>query len=626
MKDGTARALRLLFYAYVAITFVHIAYVVAHEPYSFDAWNVSRDTGAQPFSVARFFQFWHHEYTTSNPRIGQPLAYLAYKLVGVAEIGTPIAFFAIVVAGFVLGTRRWPSLRNGRDLATLTIAIGFMWFAAPELPAYMFCRAYATNYVWAIAIQLWFIVPIRLYGAADRPPSALKLAAFFVLGVAAGMCNEHTGPTLIVFTLGYAAWQWRAAHRRAWLVLVGAAGTVAGYAIIFFAPGQNQRYDAIAERYSPLQQILVRGISGNVDIFMTLLEAVAPLLVAALAAIVIGTISEDRETDALGDARLAQRRALTFVAIALCAGALITITVFASPKLGWRFFMHATLLLLGAVVGVISTYLHRPRSFAPFVVVAVIASGYAIARTVPSYTKTSRESDARLAQLAHAPIGGVVTLDGWDQIQESWWTLGDDARDQLKQEMIAGYFALDRVLFRGGDLWKALGVTDVKLTMHYELDQPQCIDQVDQLDLRPFIGRDVAAIHHAFLDGIVEIERTLHTKVKTMDLVATFLGDTPPMPRAKLFLARWANRELEGYTASIKRAGRTSARQVVLSPGLTKSDFELYAVAIGDTPRDLGSSTSGKPLTYEPWRSGTYWLLACKPDYCFVIFATSHVI
>jgi hypothetical protein len=300
--------------------------------------------------------------------------------------------------------------------------------------------------------------------------------------------------------------------------------------------------------------------------------------------------------------------------------------VFASPKLGWRFFMHATLLLLGAITGVISTYLHRPRSFAPFVVVAVIASGYAIARTVPSYTKVSHASNERLAQLERAQPGSVVTLDAWDQIQESWWTLGDDVRDQQKQEMIAKYFALDRVLFRGGDLWKALGVTDVKLTMHYQLEQAQCIDEVDQLDLRPFIGRDVAAIHHAFVDGIVEIERALHTKVKTMDLTVTFLGETPPMPRDKLYLARWANGELEGYTASLKRAGRTSARQVVPSPGLGKSDFEIYAVAIGDAPRDLGSTTSGKPLTYEPWRTGTYWLLACKPSYCFVIFATSHVI
>src|SRR5690242_18230947 len=112
MKPDAARVLRALFFVYVAFTVIHIAYVLAHEPFVFDAWNVAEDTGAKPASIGRFFAFWHHQYTTSNPRIGQPMTYLAYKLVGVAEVGTAIAFLAIVVGGFVFGTGRWPKLRD----------------------------------------------------------------------------------------------------------------------------------------------------------------------------------------------------------------------------------------------------------------------------------------------------------------------------------------------------------------------------------------------------------------------------------------------------------------------------------------------------------------------------------
>jgi hypothetical protein len=147
MKSSTARRLRVLFYAYVAVTFCHLAYVVNREPFSFDAWNVAVYTDAKPASISRFFSFWHLMYTTSNPRIGQPFAYLAYKLVGFAEIGTPLAFFAIVLAAFVIGVGRWPSRKNDRDLAVLAIGIGLLWIAGPNLPAYMFCRAYATNYI-----------------------------------------------------------------------------------------------------------------------------------------------------------------------------------------------------------------------------------------------------------------------------------------------------------------------------------------------------------------------------------------------------------------------------------------------------------------------------------------------
>src|SRR5687767_11387656 len=109
MKENTARILRALFYAYVAATVLHIVYVVHHEPFAFDAWNVAVDTNAKPASVGGFFAFWKKMYTTSNPRIGQPFAYLAYKVSWFAEIGTALAYLGIVIGAFVLGVGRWPS-------------------------------------------------------------------------------------------------------------------------------------------------------------------------------------------------------------------------------------------------------------------------------------------------------------------------------------------------------------------------------------------------------------------------------------------------------------------------------------------------------------------------------------
>src|SRR4051812_9346106 len=103
------------FWAYLAATAVHIGWVVAHEPFSFDAWNVAVDTGARPGSLARFLDYWAYEYTHSNPRIGQPITYLVYKFEYVAEVLTPLAFLAISLAITVLGLGRWP--RRGRELA-----------------------------------------------------------------------------------------------------------------------------------------------------------------------------------------------------------------------------------------------------------------------------------------------------------------------------------------------------------------------------------------------------------------------------------------------------------------------------------------------------------------------------
>jgi hypothetical protein len=626
MKPNTARLLRALFYVYVAFTFVHIAYVVHHEPFAFDAWNVAEDTNAQPVTIGRFFEFWHQMYTSSNPRIGQPLAYLSYKLVGFAEIGTPLAFLAIVLAAFVLGTGRWPSRRSDRDLATLAIGIGFMWIVSPNFPAYLFCRAYATNYVWAIAFQLWFLVPLRLHATGMLGPATTpKLVAYGLFGIVAGMCNEHTGPTLLLFTLGYAIWTRRKRLPNTTLVWVGVAGVLVGYLLVFFAPGQGQRYEGLAERYTLVQQILVRGFTGNIDIFLDFLKAAAPLLVLMVAAVVIGMVSGSQTDDDVLDHRELQRRAFRFVGVMLVAGALITITVFASPKLGPRFYMHSMALLLAGTIGVLSASLRTTRAFAPFLVFAVIASGYAAARTIPLYKKMSDASDRRLADLAATPVGGVYTATAWNPVPETWWALGDDVRDQKKQELIANYFGLRRVVFRGADRWKTLGVTDVKLTKEYEFDEPLCLDEVEQLDLKDFVGRDIGAIHHAFLDQITQIELIAKHRPRKIDLKVTFLGTRPPLPRERIYVARWTDGVLEGYTARLRRAGRSTTRRIVPSDQLRQGDWDMYLVRVGEQPKHLGTSKTPE-MAYVPWASGEYWTLACKPDYCFVVLAVTHAI
>jgi hypothetical protein len=78
MQPAWSRVLRVLCVAYIAATALHIAWIMAHEPFAFDAWQVAAGTHARPFSIERLFVFWWFEYTHSNPRIGQPLTYLAY--------------------------------------------------------------------------------------------------------------------------------------------------------------------------------------------------------------------------------------------------------------------------------------------------------------------------------------------------------------------------------------------------------------------------------------------------------------------------------------------------------------------------------------------------------------------
>ncbi len=427
-----------LFGAYITATVAHVAYVVAHEPFSFDAWNVAVDTGARPITLGRFFEYWRYEYAHSNPRLGQPLTYLAYKLDGFAEVMTPLAFVALTLAITVLGLGRYP--RRGRELAIWAMVIGFSWFALPQLGRNLFCRAYAANYIYGAAIQLWFLVPLRLAAAKRDAPETQECVAYAMAGALAGFCNEHTGPALLAFLVGYTWWQ-RRAGRSARFSLAGAIGVAIGFCALLFAPGQNERYDGLAQRKGFIDQLLDRGVGGVFQIFRDYLVYAAPLLIVLVLVVLHARATRPESGEP-------ERRARNLIIIALVAGVVVAATIAFSPKLGSRFFIAPLALLLAGLVAFVDTTISSPRRLAPLVAFAVIASGYAAVRTVPLFRTVAAQGAARMAALEASTPGSEFVAEPWAQVRESWWFIGDDFRDPKKRAMVARYFGLTRVTLR----------------------------------------------------------------------------------------------------------------------------------------------------------------------------------
>ncbi len=599
-----SRVLRLLFVVYVLATLVHIGLVMHHEPFAFDAWNVAKDTQAEPFSVGRFFNYVAFEYTHSNPRVGQWFTYLGYKLEWFSVFATPIAYGALALGMFVLGTGRFP--RWGRDLALLAIATGFAWFAIPRIGMIMFCRAYGANYLYGAVIQLWFLVPLRL-----RPDGFAKLPAciaYGAFGFIAGACNEHTGPTLVLFTFSYAALQFHRSGVMPPLRIAGALGAIVGFAAIFFAPGQGERYDNLATKVSLLGRLAQRGITNNLDIFRDWVIACAPLL--GLLAIVLIIARDDDPAP--------RRGRMVLLQWALIAGSLIAATVFVSPKLGPRFYLHGSVLVLAAFVGICDVVLTTKQRLAPFVALAVAASVYAGARTIPLYLRVHDQSDERVAALVASQPGTVFTADSYEQVEDSWWFLGDDFRDSLKRDLIATYFDLKGVIFRAVDLEAPLGVSDVKLVPRYTLDPPSCLDEHGGLDLGVFKGLDVGSIHKAMKAAIVALRDRIGTtgRLDRLDLAVQFTGTPPVLPRPNIVVGKWhAPDVFEGYVAQIVRPGTGKTREVVVPKDLV--GFELWIYQVGTEAKLLPPDR-----TFVPWKRGGYWALACRADECFVVAAT----
>jgi Family of unknown function (DUF6056) len=615
VRDVVTRLLRALFVAYLAATAIHIGLVMAHEPFAFDAWNLALDTHAEPFSWSRFFDYGVFEYTHSNPRIGQWLTYLAYKLELFAPIATPIAYLALAGAVSVLGLGRWP--RRGRDLALVALAIGFGWFALPRLGMIMFCRAYGANYLYGAAIQLWFVAVLRLRPAGTG--SWLGCVAYGGFGVIAGMCNEHTGPTLVLFMLGYAAWRGRIG-RVPMLAWAGAVGSAVGFAAIFFAPGQASRYDGLATKVSLLGRLWQRGITTNLDIFHDWMVGCAPVLGLIVIAMVIARRDEPARATDSRDAPL------RMVGLALCAGTLIAATVFVSPKLGPRFFLCGAALVLAGFVAVADRALTTTRRLVPFVVLAVAASAYAGFRSLPLYFRLADASAVRLAALTAAPRGSVVTAESFEQVEDSWWFLGDDFRDVKKRELIAGYFGLGGVIFRAVDIDAPLGVSDVTLIPRYTVTPATCLDEHGGLDLGTFRGIDLASVHQAARAAIDRLRARLAPsgRLDRLDLVVGFTGAAPKLPRPTLVVERWLPTGYEGYTGVIERQGASKTRAIKLPKTLAGTDYEIYAYQVDGEARRLGTARDAN-LTYVPWTRGAYWALACHPTECFV-FAAARVL
>ncbi len=607
------RILRALLIAYVAATAVHIGWVMAHEPFSFDAWNLAVDTSGKPFTVGRFFDYWWFEYTHSNPRLGQAATYLAYKLDWFAEIATPLAYLAMTLGVTVLGLGRWP--RKGRELALWAIAIGFGWFVFPELGRNMFCRAYGANYVYGAAVQLWFLAALRLVKTFDA--SARRTALYALAGFVAGTCNEHTGPALAAFLVGY-AWWLRRRHEPSKLVWAGGLGFAVGFAMLFFAPGQAERYDGLASKVSLPMRLVQRGVTGNVDILRDYVIYAAPLLVLLVIVMIVAQLREPWD-----DERRAERqRALRLVTLAISLGVALTVTLFVSPKLGSRFYIVSMALLLAGVIAVLDAVVVQARQLAPLVVLAVAASTYAAARTVPLFAAVSQQGAERMAMLAASHPGDVVVADAFDQVEETWWFIGDDFRDAKKRELVASYLGLSRVVFRGYDTSRPLGMTGIRVVPRYWVrGEPGALEDY-AFDLAGSRGFDLAGIEAATRTEIELLRAQLAPRqLEKFELVVEPVGKAPPLPRPRLVLARWTAEGFEAYAGAIVRKGRAITRDVTLEH--PTKPFEIYIVQPGSPPRRLGT-TNGEPLRYEPWRTGIYWALACDADECWVFAAARN--
>ena len=398
---------------------------VTRDGWGHTAWHLDHAT-----TPGTLWQVLKDGWTGSNPRFGQTLTYALFAPGPLHSIVTPIVELGLFYVLATLALGRWASLRRADDALVFATVFAIAALCTPEFGSMLFYRPYTGNYLYGLALNALWLVPYRLQYERPRTPRRWWAIAMFVLGLAAGNCNEHTGPAMLaVAALGVVLMVRRRDRARLWMV-TGIVGLLAGYLLLIFAPGQHERYNHLAETQGTLSLIGSRGVGGN----LAIVGELGLYLLQALPWLVVGRVFRGERMPSLR-----RHGAIAALAIAVLA----TLALVGSPKLGARLYLASTCFAAVAITSWVT--LSPARRLLGALAGAVIA--LVCLRCVMIYSRLSGEGESRVAKLTTAKPGDKLTFAPYDD-RHYWfdyditghrrWFLGDDFANPAQRDSLAG--------------------------------------------------------------------------------------------------------------------------------------------------------------------------------------------
>ncbi len=397
------------------------------EPVQRDGWANSYWHHTTDLSPATIWHFIYDEsWLISNPRIGRLFTLLLYTPGPWSSIFSPLVELAMFGLLTALALGRWPSRKPDDALVFVTI-VAMACACIPELGPMLFYRAFTGNYLYGLVLELLWIVPYRFHVDAPREPRLWWAPVMFVLGVLAGLSNEHTVPAFAVAAgLGCILFVRRGERLAPWMI-AGLVGLVAGYLLLMFAPGQQLRYDGLATQQTIIQRIVERGLAADLKILWR--PAYLMLLCAPWLAL-----------GALGRGTFTRNQKLSLFAIA-GAAVVILLMLLGSPKQGARLDFAAMVLAIAAIAGWVVA-----RLSARWMRIACAALGGAVAAlacvvAVVIYHAIGDPGVRRAELMLAAKPGDTVVIPALPAGRSRWF-LGDEFAEAFTRKDIAGNYHL----------------------------------------------------------------------------------------------------------------------------------------------------------------------------------------
>lgn len=409
------------------------------EPILRDGWAHAKFHLWNDLSPARLVEYVRAGWLESNPRLGQTLTMLLYTPGPYHAIATPLVELAMFYLLSALALGRWPSVRRADDARAALVVTALVAVCTPQIGPMLFYRPFTGNYLYGFVLNVLWLVPYRFAAARAGGSGWWWALPFAVLGVAAGACNEHTGPAFLA--LGAAAtWEaWRRDRRlRAWMV-AGLLGLLTGYLLLLFAPGQSVRYAGLAAQAGIGERILARGVGGNLAVVARLVQYLAP----ALPWLVLAVIARRRRWAEVAPA--GETRAwLALVA----GGVLCALTLLASPKLGPRLYLAPVALIAVALAGWVchAAASRAGRRFNTGAAAVAVVGVFAICLWV--YRAVGPIGAARWRLVSTSAYGTAVVVPAYP-IAGGRWFLGDDFVNASLRDNLAADFQLASIAVAG---------------------------------------------------------------------------------------------------------------------------------------------------------------------------------
>lgn len=394
---------------------------VAWEPLVRDAWSNTFFHRWNDVDLATAWRLVRDGWLGSNPRLGQTVTTLLYAPGPYHVVITPLLEIGLFLVMTAIGLGRRPSIKSVDDALVFATVTALFAACTPQFGPMLFYRPFMGNYTFGLLLNLLWLVPYRFHAAEPRQYRLWWAPLFLLLGVAAGMCNEHTGPAFIGLGVLAVVWSVRRGDRiKPWMI-AGLIGLIAGYVLLMVAPGHDARYGGLAQQAGMLERITERGIGANLSIVGKL----AFYSLWSLPWIVLALLARRRPPPPslpLPPLSAWQHPALLVLA---AAGVLSTLALLASPKLGPRLYVHSIGLLSIALTGWLFAQLAAPWSRKALAVLSGAVLAYVCARCLLTYRTVGAISSERLAIIQKAAPGSHVHVPRYPKLPAKWF-LGED--------------------------------------------------------------------------------------------------------------------------------------------------------------------------------------------------------